>query len=111
MGRIFWECVSHSLQDLHVLLLLILLGHTAWGDVIQVLQPLEVGASDTTSVGQHVWNCDDSSFKECFFSAESCWAISSFDYYLAFKLVYVVLVDSLFFSSRDEDITFLMHVV
>jgi hypothetical protein len=30
--------------------------------VINILQPLEVGASDTTAIDEHVWRTDDTSF-------------------------------------------------
>lgn len=45
---------AHKLEELSLRLLLVFLGHTAGGDVVQVLQPFEVGAGDTTTVDKHV---------------------------------------------------------
>ena len=55
---------SHELEELRLRLLLIFLGETAWGNVVQVLEPFEVGAGDTTAIDKHVWGCDDSSANE-----------------------------------------------
>ena len=55
---------SHELEELGLGLLLIFLGKTAWGNVVQVLEPLEVRAGDTTAIDKHVWGGDDSSADE-----------------------------------------------
>ena len=59
VGRVLWQLVAHSLENLNVLLLGVFLGHTAWGDVVQILEPLEVGTGDTTTVGKHVGDGDN----------------------------------------------------
>ena len=55
---------AHKLEELGLGLDLVLLGHTAWGDVIQVLEPLEVGAGDTATVDEHVWGANDALAEE-----------------------------------------------
>lgn len=67
-------------------LLIILLRHHSWGYVINILQPLEVGASDTTTIDEHVWCTDDSSFDKDLFSGKSGWAVSTFEDCSALKI-------------------------
>ena len=55
---------SHEFEELCLGLLLVFLGKTAWGNVVQVLEPLEVRAGDTTAIDKHVWGGDDSSADE-----------------------------------------------
>ena len=61
------DLVSHLLKNFKVLFLSIFLGHAAGSDVVQVLEPLEVGASNTTSVGKHVRHGDDTTLEEFLF--------------------------------------------
>lgn len=77
--------------------------------MVQVLEPLEVGAGNTTTVCQHVWHGDDTSLQKRLFSEESGWTVSSFHDDFALKIVTVVFVNGLLFGSWDEDITFHLH--
>lgn len=52
--RVVRNDVAHHVQDLLVLARLVLLSHATRGNVSKVLEPLKVGASDTTSVSKHV---------------------------------------------------------
>jgi hypothetical protein len=47
--------------------------------VLQVLEPLEVGAGDTTTVHQHVWCSNDALLKEDLFSQVGSWTIGTFE--------------------------------
>lgn len=102
--------VAHHVEELLVLLLLILLGHTAGSDMGQVLQPLEVRASHTTSVGEHVRDNNNTFSIENFFSHEGGRTVSSFQDNLALEFVSVVNVDSFLLGSGKEDITRQLHV-
>ena len=48
------SAVTYEIQEFDCALLLILLSHLAMGNVLQILEPLEVRAGDTTAVGQQV---------------------------------------------------------
>lgn len=109
MWRVLWNLVSHHLQKFLLLLLLVLLVHTARSDVIKVLKPLEVGTSYTTTVGKHVWYNDDASFVQVLLSGKCCWAVSTLNNDLALQVFYVVLVDSLFSSCWQKDIALELH--
>lgn len=69
--------------------------------MIEVLKPLKVRAGNTTSVCEQVGNDNNASFFKHVLSAESCRAVSTFNYDLAVQLVSIVLVDCLFFSGRN----------
>jgi hypothetical protein len=104
------DLVAHQLEDLHILLLLVLFVHTAGGDVIQVFKPLEIRAGNTSSVGEHVGDTDDTSLFKSVLSAESSGSVGALKDDLALKLVAVVLRNSFFLGSGDQDITLLFHV-
>jgi len=103
------DLVAHLLENLEVLLLGVFLSHAAGGNVIQVLEPLEVGAGHTTAVGKHVGHGDDITGKECLLSVEGSRAVSTLNNNLALEVITVILVDSLLLGSRDEDVALELH--
>merc|ERR1740117_2080684 len=105
--RVLGDNVTHHLEE--VLLLLVSLVDTAGSNVIQVLEPLEVRTGDTTSVGQHVGDNNNSLGVKDFFSHESSGTVGTFEDDFALELVGVVLVDSLLLGSGDEDVTRHLH--
>merc|ERR1712166_308298 len=107
--RVLRDNVTHHLEELLVLLLLVSLVDTAGSNVIQVLEPLEVRAGDTTPVGQHVGDNNNSLGVKNFSSHESSGTIGTFEDDFALELVGVVLVDSLLLGSGDEDVTRHLH--
>jgi len=104
------EFVSESLDNLKVLLLGVLFGHAARGDVVQVLKPLEVRAGDTTTVGKHVGYNDDISLEQGLFCIVCDRAIGTLNNNLAVEIVNVELVDSLFFGTGDKDVALFLEV-
>ena len=107
--RLFGDLVAHSLKELHVLFLLVFLGHTSRGHMVQVFKPLEVGNCDTTTVGKHVRHCDNTSLKELFFSHVSRWSVGTFENNLALEIVHIVHVDSLLLGTWKQDVAFELH--
>ncbi len=93
VGRGLGELVTHGLKDFQILFFLIFLGHAAWRNVFQVLEPLEVRAGHTATVCQHVWNHDDAALHQSFFTHEGCGAVGALEHNLALELVRVVNVD------------------
>ena len=55
---------AHKLEQPLLGFLFVFLCHSSWGHVLQVLQPLEVRAGDTTAVHKHVWSGDDAPLNE-----------------------------------------------
>ena len=110
MGGVLRDLVAHQLEDLHILLLLVLFVHTAGGDVIQVFKPLEIRAGNTSSVGEHVGHNDDTSLFKSVLRAESSRSVGALKDDLALEQVAVVLRNSFFLGSRDQDITLLFHI-
>jgi len=107
--RVLRDDVAHHVEDLLVLPRLVFLGHAAGGDVSKILEPLEVGAGDTTSVSEHVGDDNNTLGGENLFCHEGCGSVSSLKNYLALELVGVLDVDSLLLSAGDKDITLLFH--
>jgi len=77
--------------------------------VIEVLQPLEVGAGDTTTVDEHVRCNDDSTCGEVSLSGVSGGSVSTFEDSFAVKGVDITVVNGLLSGSRDETVTLLAH--
>jgi hypothetical protein len=77
--------------------------------VIEVLQPLEVGAGDTTTVDEHVRGDDDSTGGEVSLSGVSGGSVSTFKDSFAVKRVNITVVNGLLSGSRDETVTLLAH--
>ena len=70
---------AHKFEQPLLGFLFVLLCHSSWGHVLQVLQPLEVRAGDTTAVHKHVWGGDDASLKEDLLGLVGSWTISTFE--------------------------------
>ena len=70
---------AHHLEELLLRFLLILLGHATGSDVIDVLEPFEVGAGDTTAVHEHVWSSDDTSALEDLLGGVGGGTVGSFE--------------------------------
>ena len=71
--------VSHKLEKLDLRVLIELLGHLTWGDVVDVLEPLEVRAGDTTTVDEKIWGDDDTLFDENLFGSVGSWTVGSLE--------------------------------
>ena len=70
---------AHELKESSLGLDLVLLGQTAGSDVIEVLQPFEVGAGDTTAIDEHVWCAYDSPTEEDLLSCVGRGAIGTLE--------------------------------
>jgi hypothetical protein len=68
---------AHDLEKLGLALLLVLLGHFTGGNVVQVLQPFEVGAGDTATVDEHIGGAHDSTLGEDLLSLEGGRAVGT----------------------------------
>jgi len=88
---------------------LILFGQAAGGDVIYVLEPLEIRAGNTASVGEHVGDDNDASLLEFFLSTEGSGSVGTLKDDLAVEEVTVVLVNSLFLGSGEQNIALFFH--
>jgi len=93
---------THKLEELDLGLLLVLLGHTSWGDVIEVLEPFEVRAGDTTTVDKHVWGGDNSSAGEDLLGGVGCGAVGTFEDGLDLDVFGVASVEGLLGGSGDH---------
>ena len=93
---------THELEESLLRLLLVLLGHTAWGDVIEVLEPLEVRAGDTTAVDKHVWGGDDSSADEDLLGGVGGGAVGTFEDGLDLDVLSVAGVEGLLGGGGDH---------
>ena len=69
------------------------LGQTARSNVVEILEPLEVGAGDTTSIDEHVRSALDSSALEDFLGCKGSWAVSTLKYGLHLDLLSVAIVE------------------
>ena len=58
---------------------MVLLGQTAGGDVVEVLQPFKVGAGDTSTVDEHVWGSNNASADKDLLSSVSGGAVSTLE--------------------------------
>ena len=98
---------AHKLEELSLRLLLVLLGHTAWGDVIKVLQPFEVRAGDTATVDEHVWGTDNSSASEDLLGGVSGGAVGTLEDGLDVDELGVAHVKGLLSGGRDHAVSVL----
>lgn len=101
--------VAHHGEELLILAFLVLLGHATGSDMLKVLEPLEVRASDTASVGKHIGNDDHTLGIENFLSHESGGTVSAFKDNITVEKVCVVLVDRLLFGSGDQNVARFLH--
>ena len=93
---------SHELEESLLGLLLIFLGHTAWGNVVEVLKPLEVRAGDTTAIDKHVWSGDNSSADEDLLGSVGGWAVGTFEDGFDLNVFSVASVKGLLSGGRDH---------
>lgn len=96
---------AHKLEELGLRLDLVLLGHAAGGDVIEVLQPFEVGAGDTTTVDEHVRGSDDSSADEHLLGGVSGGTVSTFEDGLDLDELSVTSVEGLLSGGGDHAVS------
>ena len=85
--------VTHDFEQAHLGLLLVLLGHLTGGDVFEVLEPLEVGAGDTTTVDQKIGGADDASLDEDLFSSVGGGTVGTLEDSLDFDITSVSFVE------------------
>jgi len=104
-----FSIVAHNLEELGLRLLFVLLGHLSGSDVIEILQPFEVGAGDTTTVDEHIGGDNDSTLEERVLSGVSGGTVGTFEDGLAVERVNITLVDRLLGGSGDETVTRLAH--
>jgi len=102
---------AHKLKQTSLRLDLVLLGKTAGSDVIEVLQPLEVGAGDTTTVDKHVWGTDNTATLEDNLGGVSGRAVGTLEDSLNLDLLSVTLVEGLLDGGRDHAISLLNQVL
>jgi hypothetical protein len=105
----FLFLVAHNLEKTHLRLFFVLLGHLTGGDVFKILEPLEVRASDTTTVDKKVGGADDASPDEDLFSGEGGGAIGTFEDSLNLNLLGVLFVKGLFDGGGDQVVGLLQH--
>lgn len=98
---------THKLEELDLRLLLVLLGQTSWCDVIEVLQPFEVRAGDTTAVDKHVWGSDNSSASEDLLCSVGGGAVGTFEDSLDLDVFGVAGVEGLLGGSGDHAVSLL----
>jgi hypothetical protein len=102
--------VAHDLEETHLRFLFILLGHLTGGDVFKVLEPLEVGASDTTTVDKKVRGTDDASLDEDLFSGEGGGAIGTLEDSFNLNLLGVLFVKGFLDGGGNQVVGLLKHV-
>lgn len=82
LGSLNTSCsaaVTHDLEEVHLRVLVVSLAELAWADVIDVLQPFEVRAGNSTSIHQKIGAHNNSLLGKNFFSSESGWAVGTFN--------------------------------
>lgn len=94
--------VTHQVKQLNLTLLVKLLGHLTWRYVINILEPLEVGACHTTSICKKIWRDLDASFDEDLFTGEGCWTVGSLKHSLALDVWGISFMDGLLDGSWDK---------
>jgi hypothetical protein len=77
--------------------------------VIDVFEPFEVGACDSTSIEEQVWADNNSLGEKVFLSGEGGRSIGTFSYDFALELVHIAFVNTLFNGSWNENIACLLH--
>ena len=102
---------AHKLEELGLRLLLVLLGQAAGGDVIKVLEPLEVRAGDTATVDEHVRGADDSSAGEDLLGSVGGGAVGTLEDGLDLDMLGVASVERLLRGGRDHAVSSLLKEV
>jgi len=98
---------AHKLEESGLRLDLILFGQTTGSDVIEVLQPFEVGAGDTTTVDKHVWGANDSSTEEDLLSGVCGGTIGTFEDSLALDGLSVSHMEGFLSGGRNHAVSLL----
>jgi hypothetical protein len=75
--------------------------------VFEVLQPLEVRASDTTTVGKHVRNNNDATLHQGFLTHEGGGTVGTLEHNFAVELIGVVDVNGLLNGSWKQNVAWL----
>jgi len=96
--------VSHHFEKPLLRLLLVFLCHFSGGDMLDVFEPLEVRAGDTTAVDEHVGGDNDASLGQDLFSGEGRGPVGSLEYGLNLDVSSVAHVDGLLRGGRDHSI-------
>jgi hypothetical protein len=78
--------------------------------VVDVLEPFEIRAGNTSSIHEQIWGNNDVFSKKNFFSSKSGWAISSFENGFTVDLGSIYFMDRLLSSSWDNEIDLLFIV-
>merc|ERR1719427_118354 len=99
------------LEEMVVGLPLVLKGEATIGDMIEVLQPLEVRDSDTTSVDVEIGDNQDIAVLKNLVASGGDGAVGSLGNNLGLDLVGVALVDDFLNGGGDEDVTGLVQQI
>lgn len=92
-------------------ILLILEGQTSEADVVQVLQPLEVGHGDTAGVDVQVGDDQNVTFQQDLVRVDRGRPVGSLSDDAALDFVGVALVDDAFHCARHQDVALLVEEV
>ena len=84
---------------------LVTLSQTARGDVIEVLEPLEVGAGNTTTIDEHVWGTNNTSAEEDLLGSVSGRAIGTLEDSFDVNVLSITSVKGLLSGSRDHAVS------
>ena len=98
---------AHDLEQASLGLDLVLLGETAWSNVVEVLKPFEVRAGDTTAVDEHVRGGDDAAAGEDLFGSVGRGAIGTLEDGLDLDGLSVALVKRLLDGGGDQNVSLL----
>ena len=77
--------------------------------MLKILKPLEIGASNATSVDEKIWGTDNASLDEDLLSSVGRWAICTFKNSFNLNLLSVAFVKRLFNCSRYKIVCFLFE--
>lgn len=77
-AKVLLQRVLNAAQQVVVGVLLVLEGQTAVADVVQVLEPLEVGDGDTASVDVQVGNDEDVALLQDLVGLRGGWTVGTF---------------------------------
>jgi hypothetical protein len=91
---VFWDLIPKNMQQVVSLLLLVLFGKSSWGDMVKILEPLEVRNSHSSCVGEDIRDNSNSFLSQKLIGHESHWSIGTLNHDLASEVVDVVDVNS-----------------
>jgi len=98
---------AHDVKKATLRLHLVSLGHAARSDVVEVLEPLEVGAGDTTAIDKHVGSALDSSALEDLLGGEGGRAVGTLEDGFDLDLLSVSHVQRLLDGGGDQAVSLL----